>query len=352
MYLVYLFLLVSSFIWLRLKFTLKSEHILILFWFVIFVYLGTYAYFTDDYESYAEVVNAAYINPLAIFSIEPFWIWLADYTKGNIDSYRFIVFFLIAIILFFIHKAACVKLKYLIIYYTFFCLLAQITSIRQALNMMLCLYGTLLCYNKHRIIGIIFILLSCYFHKSGIIFALLLPLGWLPVSKKIFWTYLLISPLLGFAFYAVLNTSTTFLPLLFLQNYAEKEAEYGNRHVAMQLLSNISGICNFSLVVLTILYFHNTSDRLVKLLTRYLFGLSLMYVFFFLLPMETNVIYKRLLWFGLLIMVIIWSKCIQRELMTRRYIYMLLLFLTSATISALTMIGNNYWRVDILTKFP
>lgn len=352
MYIIYLTVLFLSFVCLCLKFTRISGYSLVFIWFVAFIFLGTYAYFSDDYEPYAEVVVEAYANPLANYAIEPFWVWLADYTHGDIDSYRFITFVLIAIILLFIQKAAHIEIKYFIIYYTFFCMSTHFTGIRQALNMMLCLYGILLCFNRHWIIGLICIVLSCFLHKSGIMFALLLPLCLLPVSKKVFWLYVLVSPLLYVGFYFLLNSSTTFLPLIFLQSYAEKEAEYADRHIVMRLLSTASELCRFVLIYLTIVYFHRSSDRLIILLTRCLFSLFLISVFFFLLPMDTNVIYKRLLWFGLLIMTIIWSKCIREKLVTRKYIYLLLLFLFCTGLGIVTMVGNNYTRIEVLTRLP
>lgn len=352
MYIIYLVTLLLSFIFLRIKLTYKSEYSLICIWLIIFVFLGTYAYFSDDYEPYADIVTEAYINPWAKYTIEPFWVWLADYTKGNIDLYRFIVFSLIAILLLLIRKISHIEMKYLVIYYTFFCMLSHFTGIRQALNMMLCLYGILLCFNNHWVIGILCIVLSSFLHKSGIMFALLLLFGLLPVSKKTFVFSLLLFPFLYAIFYFILNSSSMLPSLLFLQSYAESEGEYANRHIIMQLLSGAHALCNFLLVLLTIVYFQNHSDRLVKLLVRCLFGVFLTSIFFFLSPMETNVIYKRLLWFGMILLVIIWSRCIQNKLLTRKYTYLLLLFLLCTGISVATMLGNNYWRMEILTKIP
>lgn len=352
MYIIYLIVSVLSFVWLHLKFHRAAEHFFTAIWFIVFIYIGTYAYFSDDYEPYSRVVEEAYINPWANYAIEPFWVWLADFTKGEIDLYRFIVFGVIAVLLLLLSKIACLRIKYLIIFYTLFCLLFQVTGIRQSLNMLVCLLGILLVYKKHWLIGILCIILSCFLHKSGLLFALLLPLSLLPVSKKVFWVYLLMSPILYVAFYALLNSSTTFLPLLVLQNYAEGEGEFASRHIALRLLNVTSILCNFILIILTVGYFYKSSDRLVKLLTRYLFGLFWISLFIFFLPIEGSVISKRLTWFGLLIMIVVWSKCVSSLLLMRKYQYLLLLTLSSMGISVVLTIGNYISRLGVLTRLP
>lgn len=352
MYIIYLIIFVFSFIYLHIKFNNNSNRIIIFIWFVAYIYIGVYAYFTDDYDAYADVVTEAYINPLGVFSIEPFWIWLANFTYGNIDLYRFVVFGTIIILLFLIKKISHAEMKYLIIYYTLFCMMFQISGIRQALNMILCLYGILLCIKKQKIAGFLCIIFSCFLHKSGIMYACIIFFCLLQVSKRTFLICLVILPILHFISKVALNTSTSFLPLLALQHYAEHEGEFSGRHIIVQLLNKLSELCIFFSGIFTVFLFNKSNDRLIMLLTRCLYGLLFFTVLLFLLPIDTNVVYKRLLWFGMLIMIVIWSKGIQDNLMTRKYILLFLLFILQTGASIILMISNNYWQIEKLTRLP
>ncbi len=352
MYIVYLLVLTFSFLYVRLNFTPGSNRFLIFIWFFLFVMLGTYAYFTDDYEPYIDTIEEAYSNVFAHIHIEPFWIWLADYVHGNVDLFRFYAFIFISILLLLIAKSARIELKYFIIYYTIFCLSTHLCWIRQPLGMCFYLWGLLLLCNKKYLIGISCLVLSCFIHKSIIMFLGVLPFCILPINKKSIGIYILSMPLLYACFYILLNSSSTNSSLLILQEYAQKEGEYAERNIVFEILSLCTTLLQFSLLIYTVYRFHRSEDRQVVFLARYLLAIFFISIFLFLLPLETNVIYKRLLSFAMLLLVIIWTKCVKGKFFQRAYIYLCILVFLSVSVREIGLIGNNYTRTERLTRFP
>ncbi len=352
MYFVYLVILFLALITLFLDVTWSNKRFLVLSWFGLFVVLGTFGYFTDDYEPYEEVVETSYLNPLAYVSIEPLWGWLANYVHGEIDKFRFIAFSFIAALLWFIVRAFKTNEKYFVVYYTLFCLQAHLCWIRQPLAMCVCLLGILLLCKMRFIFGIVFIILSLFVHKSAIMFIALLPFCMMPVNKKNVLLYLILMPFLSILFYAILNSSSTYSSILYLQWYAEKEGEFDSRHIIFQFISLFSVLCQFLFLIYTVYRFYNNNNRYIVILIRYLLGIVLIAFFLFLLPLDTNVIYNRLLAFGMFIMTLIWSKNMQRSLIKRRYVFWLILLLLFVSVREIGMMGNNYTRVERLLKLP
>ncbi len=352
MYFIYLIVLFFAFLTLFLDFTRSSNRFFVLFWFGVFIALGTWGYFTDDYEPYEEVVATAYLNPFAYVSIEPLWVWLANCVHGDIDDFRFIAFSFIAILFILIAKSAKLNTKYFVVYYTLFCLQAHLCWIRQPLAMSVCVWGLLLLCKKRFLFGLVCVFSSLFIHKSAIIFVALLPFCIMPVNKKNVLLYLILIPFLSILFYAVLNSTSTYSSILYLQWYAEKEGEFDNRHIIFQFIALFSVLCQFLFLIYTIYRFYDNNDRYVVILIRYLLGIVFVSFFLFLLPLDTNVIYNRLLAFGMFIMTLIWSKTMQRSLIKRRYIWGLLLLLLFVSVREIGMVGNNYTRIERLIRLP
>lgn len=352
MYFVYLLVLFLALITLFLNITWFNKRFFVLSWLGIFVILGTFGYFTDDYEPYEEVVATAYLNPLAYVSIEPLWVWLANYVHGDIDIFRFIAFSFIAVLLSLIVKTVKTNAIYFIVYYTLFCLQQHLCWIRQPLAMCICLWGILLLCKRRFTFALVCIILSFFVHKSAIMFIALLPFCMMPINKKNMLLYLILMPLLSILFYAILNLSSTYSSLLYLQWYAGKEGEFDSRHIIFQFISLFNVLCQFLFLIYTIYRFYDNNDRNIIILIRYLLGIVFISFFLFLLPLDTNVIYNRLLAFGMLIMTLIWSKCMQKSLIKRRYAFWLLLLLLFVSVREIGTVGNNYTRVERLIKLP
>lgn len=353
MYIIYLASLTFSFVYSFQKYTKGSNRFITIVWFILFTFIGTWAYFTADYNVYVDIVNEAYINPFSSFHIEPVWIWLAEVVQGDIDKFRFITFFIISILLLLIVRIAKVELKYFIVYFTIFCLVNTVCWVRQPLAICISLYGMLLMRNKKYLQSIVCLLFSCFFHKVGIIYVLLFPVCFFSINKKLLWVYFFSLPLLYILFYIALNASSEFSTVVFLQSYAQSDGEYASRHVIFKILSTFSIISQFIFLIYTVYHFHESADKYVKMLIRYILAIVVVSIFLFALPLSTGVFVKRLLYFGMMMMVIVWAKCIKGNLLQKQYILMYVFLLMYIATQLISTLGNNYTRIgERLLQMP
>lgn len=353
MYIVYLTFLVYNFVYLFQKYTKKSNGFILLTWFLLFIFIGTWAYFTDDYNAYVDIVDDAYINPLAKFHIEPIWVWLAEIVQGGIDKFRFIAFLTISILLFYITKSAELELKYFIAYFTIFCSSETLCWVRQPITVCLSLLGVLLMCNKKYLLGIACLCFSCFFHKIGIIYVLLSPACFIPINKKLLWIYFFSLPLLYIIFSFTLNLSSENSTVINLQTYINGEGEYAGVNVIFKILSTISTLFLFGFLIYTVYKFKEFTDKYVKVLIRYILAIVVVSIFLFALPLSTGVMVKRLLYLGMMMMAIVWAKCIKGNLLQKRYISIFIFLLIYVTIQLFSTIGGNYTRIgQMLLKMP
>lgn len=351
MYIVYLILLFFAFCGLFCKSSKKVDWFFCTIWFVLFVTLGTFAYFTEDYDTYDEIVNRVYMNPLAYGHLEPSWVWLVNMVKGDLDEFRLLAFCLISILLLLLAKIVKVDLKYMIIYYTIICLSAHLCWVRQPFAMCLCLLGALLLYNRRYIVGLACLVSSCFLHKSAIMYALIFPMCILPLNKKMLWLYVISIPIFEVFFYVLINSSAELSYLISFQAYAQKGGEFAHRHIIFRILFVVITIGQMILLTYLIVKFRNNSNGLIRLLVRYLMGILFISVVLFLLPIDVGVVYKRLLAFGLFVSVIILSKCVQGDLLKRSYMFLFILILLFSIVNEVAFLGNNYTRVESLMRF-
>lgn len=341
------------FILIYLRFTRRSNAFFILLWAILFVLLGTFAYFTDDYYAYVDTIDEAYINPLAQFHIEPIWIWLSEVVRGDIDEFRFITFFIISILLYLIIRSAKVDLKYFFVYYTFFCLNDTLCWVRQPVAMCFSLCGILFMCNKRYILSVIFLFLSCFLHKIGIICLLILPACLFSINKKLIWIYILSIPLMCIFFYLILNASSEFSTVVSMQHYAQGDGEFASRHIIFKLFSIVSILFQFFFLIYTVYRFHENEDKYVKILVRYILIVLVVSIFLFALPLSTGVFVKRLLYFGLMMMAIVWAKCIQKNLLLKKNVIMFILLLMYISLQLTVTLAQNYTRIgERLLRMP
>lgn len=156
-------------------------------WFIAFLLLGTYAYYTDDYEPYVELVDKAYITPFAYFHIEQFWIVLMEYFRGDIDGFRFISMILLSISLVLIMIRSKVNPIYFISFYTILCLNTHVCWVRQPLAYCLILLA-LVYYSERKfaktVIAFCFWDLLCMFISHLFFFYVFFPFVYISYKEK------------------------------------------------------------------------------------------------------------------------------------------------------------------------
>lgn len=196
--------------------------------------LGTYAYYTDDYEPYVELVDKAYVTPFAYFHIEQFWIVLMEYFHGDINGFRFVSMVLLSISLVLIMIKSKVNAICFISFYTLLCLNSHICWIRQPLAYCLILLA-LIYYSQRKIFSIVFafllLFLALYVHKSSILLLCVVPFLFISVTKKnIFNICIFISCLFLLFFFIALSTLEAVLGIN-LEWYLEAENVYAERNI-------------------------------------------------------------------------------------------------------------------------
>lgn len=349
MYLLYLAVGIFSIFLLHRKFTWRSRICIYIIWIILFVLIGTFAYFTDDYIQYSELVERVHLTPFASFHIEPIWRWLAEFSDCNIHYFRFIAFGSLVLIVSLIIKYSRVSVVCFICYYSLWGVADHFCWIRQPVGMGIFMLGLLFFLQKHYWRGLLFILVSFFLHKAIIMQIILLPFIFIPVNKKSISIFFALMPLFySFFFFLLKDDAFDFMMGV---NYLVADGEFDNRHIIFSIISLCGTVIHFYLIVKTIELSRKTSDPMVNGLGRYLWGILYAAFFVFFLPLETNVIYKRILSFAVFPMIIVWSKCIGHKVLVYNNIWLLISLIVSFILNVCYLIGNNYTRIDKLLMF-
>ena len=349
MYCLYLVVLFSSAIGIFQLYSKHTQKILVLLWFCLFVFVGTFAYFSDDYEPYVNLTELAYVSPLSYTHVESLWVWFMGLFYGNVDAFRFVSFLFLSILLVAIAKCAKTSLLYFLFCYTLLCMSAHICWIRQPIA-----YGifllSLLVFPKSKFAFVALFVLSLFLHKSTILLVFVFPFMLFSLRKKIIWIYILLAfPMAVISFYsiALLVQNTFGIPL---DLYFSADSEYTDRNVIFLIISKISIIAHLVIIVNLIFLFKEEPD--VHILVRCLFGVLFIFLLLIVLPIENNVISKRLLSFGNLIVALVCSIKIKNNFLKKKYLYLFLLMLILISLREIAMLGNNYTNWDKLLKVP
>ncbi|WP_455674370.1 EpsG family protein [Phocaeicola sp.] len=317
-------------------------------WCCLYVIIGTYAYYTDDYNQYVDIVENAYVNPLKLTHIEPLWFFFMESFKGNIDAFRLYSFSVLILLLFFIALSARINVCYFFLYYTLLCAPSHFCWIRQPISMCFFLFGMLLLCKKRLLIGLLFVFLSYFLHKSTVLLVVLLPFVFYPFNKKSVFISLLMFPLAFLLFALFLNYEI--IPGLNIQYYFEQENEYSERNILFSIFSFFATLLQFYLIGYTLVLLYKREEYEFRLLTRFLFGVFYLSFFFFIYPIDNNTIYKRLLAFGIFLSALFLTKYIGRDLFKKKNIWLLISLLILIFIREAIVIGKNYTDIELLLK--
>lgn len=348
MYFLYILLLFASFGGLKLHFKKGFYIILTILWCYLFISIGTYAYYTDDYNPYIDIVENVYINPFKLTHIEPLWFFFMELFKGDADTFRLCSFSIMTLLLLLIAFVAKINLSYFLLYYTLLCASSHICWIRQPISMCFFLLGMLLLCKKRIMFGLLLIIISYFLHKSAVLLVALLPFIFFPFNKRSILISLLMLPLAFLFFGIFLNYEI--IPGLNVQYYFEQESEYSERNVLFSIFSSFVTLLQFYLIGYTLVLLYKNEENEFKLLKRFLFGVFYLSFFFFIYPFDNDVLYKRLLAFGIFSSVVFLSKYIKKSLFKRKNIYFLIPLILLILIREMIVLGKNYTDISILLK--
>lgn len=348
MYFIYLFTTTFCLYYVDQNFSKRSDKIIIFLWFVLFVLMGTFGFFTDDYEPYVDLVSLSYASPFSNIHMESIWIGLAEFCRGNIDYFRLISFCSLAIVIFYICKLLNIQLKYFICYYSLICLSNHLCWIRQPLAMCLFILGTALLFKRRYLLSIIVLLISTLFHKTNIVFICFLAFTLIPVKKKYIWIYFLSGVILIIGFNIIFQLNFPFSAFLTL--YIESEDEFASRNIVIVLLSNVILLLQILQIFGTLYHFNSSNNKIIKFYVRYIVGLTSIAVALMFIPYETGVMVKRIMAMASMCNVLILSISLKSKLFNRKYYRIYLSIILPFMLSQMLTLGNNYTRISRLTR--
>lgn len=349
MYILYLLSLILSLCFIKHKLTRISKNIFIFGWFVSFVLIGTFAYFTDDYPSYESLVKEIISGHEKSTHIEKFWVDLIYYFKGNLTLFRFSSFACMSIVIWMCGKVAKINFTYIVCYYTLLCSLSDYTWVRQPLAMAVFMLGLLLIIRQKYFWAIAFIGLSYFLHKIVILLIPFILFLKIPVNRRFLLLYIPILAIMTSIFNYVLSNDMFGLGLI-AKLYLEGDTLYVNRNSMYIIVNSICLICEFIYIIYTIYNYHNTNNKVSNYLIRYMVGLMLFVAMLLMLPLETSVVYSRILAFVNFSLVFIWARQINRDLFKYRNLELAIPLLTIIILSQSRLIANNHKQLYILFK--
>lgn len=150
----------------------------------IFAIIAVWGAFTGDYPHYKEIVNNIHTRVRFLTHFEDIYIWIVDYVNGDYTLFRIFISSISFISLYWIFKlSACLDYR-IVFLYSALEFMAAIEGRQQC-----CIYifylGIIICLEeKKRLLGLIFIIASSFFHKSFVINILLLPFLFIKINRK------------------------------------------------------------------------------------------------------------------------------------------------------------------------
>ncbi|MBQ3190723.1 MAG: EpsG family protein [Bacteroides sp] len=305
MYLIYLLLLYFSYNSLKNNNKLSRKNIIVTC--VVLIYIGTYAYFTDDYEPYVEIVDNAYNNRFASLHIEPLWVSIINFFKGDLELFRASICILIILLLMVCGALIKVNFNVLIPLYILLCYGTHIVWLRQPIVYFIFILGVIFYCKKKPVLFILCLLPFSLIHKSSILFYIILPFIFFPLknNKYIILSVVLI-PLFVIGFNIIFKLLQSYSSFN-LEHYLEKDGVYADRHIIYTIISKLRMVIHCYVYIMIVLLYRLNENQYIKMFVRIIFGLLYFTVLFTFLPTMNNTILTRLVALGSLIIVFIIS---------------------------------------------
>lgn len=349
MYFAFLILLIISISFITLRYTKRSIYILDLVWIILFILIGTYGYFTDDYEPYEKIVLKAYIDPLATFHIEPLWIWIANMTKGDVTKFRLIAFVSIAIMLLCLSKVTNTKLHNLLAFYSLICVSSHFCWVRQPLAMIFFAIGFILLTRNNILASIPCFVATVFIHKVGLIMILLIPFIFLKINKRNLIIIVLSIPFFSTLLYS-LSLFSDYNIITIFNEYSKADGSFDGRNIIYTIINALSFWSNIILLAYTIYRYKDKVLGYYTKVLRYLFGLTCLAIILLFMPIQVDVMITRILSIANLFLVIILSKYLNTSVLGKEHLPIIINILFMRALGELGLLANNYTRISRLTK--
>lgn len=350
MFLIYIFTLSIAFLYL-FKGNRKKSTGLFLFSMFVLTYIGTFAYFIDDYQPYVDLTEDIYVNPLAYYHIEHFWVLVIESFKGDVDLFRFALCVAFLILFIFCGRILNSDFTVLLPLYILLCYGGHICWLRQPILYFVFILGCIFYGRKKYIISLSLFVFMFLIHKSAILICLALPFLFVRIdlNKNVIF-FILLFPVLLLCY----RTLVVFLQEIMnidLEYYLTKEASFSGRSAIVKVTSYLRVILNIWLIIRMIKLYRSSSNKDISLFVRLLFGVLYICLFLFFIQLVNDTFVTRIL--GLAQLLIIYILGIEQPPPRKKCnlgIYFPLLLLT--LLDLLSILLQNYTRIDLLLKLP
>lgn len=213
------------------------------FYLILFVCLGTFAYFTGDYLHYKDEISRLNDNILNPTHIEPIFVLLITWVGGDYTLWRLCVYIITFVLLGYFLKLVHGNNFHTLFWYSLFILPGAVSG-RASIAIIAFFIATIYLIRKKYIVGLFFYVLAILTHKSILPLLLLLPFTRVKINNKIVLLLLPICLWVGVCFNLFLINFLKEMGLI-QQNIYETYLEYDN-----SLFASIGAIISFFISVL------------------------------------------------------------------------------------------------------
>lgn len=270
----------------------KSSYFII---FVFFIIFSVYGYITADYNSYLELMKMSKVND-PLVALEPIYVWYIQLISGNYFVFRLTLYIVSFIFLWGIFQyVRCYKLYFLILYSVI--LLYDMAGGRQMLSICMMFLGLfLILYEKIQLkkilFGLLLLISSSFFHKTGIYMLLFLLLLIMNINTKKILLLVCVIPV--FVYFGNILIEEYLSDLLELEGggYLMKEAQEGSFWWVVIMYIQVVVLYVLSFIVLYTLR-KNILTCIDKVMYRFVFWIIYVSTIFYFLNIENNDIFLR-----------------------------------------------------------
>lgn len=301
----------------------NNNSVLIKLIFLYFIIIGTFATFTGDYLGYQEFINDVIIEKSNI-NMEPIYIWLVEITKGDINTFRFIIYFITFILLYYLLKITNNLDSRIIFIYATIELLTAIDG-RQQISIYLFFIGNILIWKYRKYITGIFLVIICIFiHKSALYLFIGLPFIFIRFTKLKSILLLILFPFLTYLFIFIFNLITEQIDSNFIGSiYLNQEEESFLPTMTILLMTKPILIMTLSIWTIYKIKLDN-APLYIHYIYRWLYGIIYINCIISFLPIENYIIiYERFLRSQVIAIILILPYCIKPKLLNNIFFIIL-----------------------------
>lgn len=349
MYLVQCVIILCSLLLLPFRIVKRDEKFLLLLLGAGFILVCTYAFYTDDYASYVDIVRELAITSAVYPNIEPFWRWFIHIFGGNVHWFRFAVFFIINLGLIVIAMVSKLPKLHFLCYILILSFSSYATWVRMPFASVFFMLGIIMIAKKNVIFGSLLCLCSLFLHKGSIILLMVLPFLLVKYRRR----NILIAAVMAMSFSFLIELLSSVNLGFDYMMYLNHGSLFENRHWIYSWLSTIRTGTLLMLVYRTIVLVEETAlCQFNIILQRFLSGVLIMSVFFIISPLSTETLYQRLLMYAYIPMAVIWSMCIRNRILLKRVSWLPILLVFYIMIDTMTVIVSNNTVLYELIQMP